>query len=371
MPPTDQGETLDTLSPSVTTDTTNPAAPATTPDDTTPTAGSDPLPSSGSGDTPDTTSQPKTMAEAIEAALNAKAPPAKADGDAPDAEGKPGDDKAEGAPAVKPTEDKTGPDDGEELDDPSDEEMRGFRPQVQRRIKQLLSQRNAARKEAEGLQSDAGRYRSIRSFMSENALADAEVADLFKAGADLKSGDPKRLQAFLDRVEPLVQMAREATGKAVPADLQTQVDSGEMTEAAATELARARHAAQMAEARAQRSQTQVDQVNTGARRAQILSAVQAWAQQTSAADPDFALKTDLMRRVAQGIVTERGLPQTPAQAVQFSRDAHAEATRLLRAARPTPQATRPSPTAAASPSRSGVAPAPTSLADVIGRALDA
>jgi hypothetical protein len=205
--------------------------------------------------------------------------------------------------------------------------------------------------------------------MSQNALEDAEVADLFKAGADLKSGDPARMQAFIDRVQPLLEQALEATGKAVPQDLRSQVDAGEMTADAAAEVARARHAAAAAQAHAARVSAQQAATVSSLTRAQLSTHLSTWQAQKQATDPDFALKQDVMKHVAQGIVSRRGQPNTPAQVTAFAEEAYAEATRLLLAARPAAKATRPAPAPNTSPSRTGVNPAPTSMAEIVELAL--
>ena len=190
------------------------------------------------------------MAEAISAALDQKTSedPDDPDSSGEDADGDLSDEKgsdAEDAPdkgAKKPGKQPEPEDDDDdaELEDPTEEELGQFKPQVRRRVKQLLSQRSMARAEAAELQPDAGRYRSLQKYMSENDLGDTEFADLLIAGADLKSGEPQRLQSFLDRVLPLVQQALVATGQMVPSDLTEQVESGEMTEDAALAIARSK-----------------------------------------------------------------------------------------------------------------------------------
>lgn len=375
MPPINSGDDPTANAPTADTTTDlNPAATSSGPDDTS-------SASSSGTDAPAPSNEPASMAEAIAQAFDQATAPTKSD-DAPD--GDDADDPADEPPAADgkateagtekstPNGEEAGTEAGEEeLPDPSKEELAQMHPRIRRRVKQLLDQRKAAHQEVVALKPDAQSYRTIRTFMERNNLVDQEVAELFQIGADLKSGDPKRLQAFVDRVMPRVQAALEATGQALPADLRPRVDTGEMTEDAAREFARTRYQAQLAEARAQQAQQQAQTVQTVQVQQSILSAVNSWQEATRKTDPDFDLKTDAMTLAAKAIVAERGQPRTPAQAIEFAKAAYEQASAIMRRAAPQPTATRPTPTnGTASANRSGVRPAPQSLADAIGQAFD-
>jgi hypothetical protein len=323
--------------------------------------------------------EPQNMADAIEAALEAapegEAPksetPAEGDDDGeaddPDADAdKPTEGEGGEAPAPEETEPE---DDGDELsDDPTDDELKGATPRAQKRIAKLLTQRKEAQREVETLRPDAENFRQVQSFMSENNLADAEVANLFQAGAALKSGTPDGYKKFLELAAPLVQQALEATGQTLPADLRSQVDAGDMTEDVALEMGRSRHATAHAQAQAQQAASQVEATVAGQTQAQIAQAVTAWSHRTQTTDPDFSRKTDVMKRVSQALVAENGLPQTPEAAVEMAQKAHTEATQILRSAAPA-RPTRQQPTSSASSPRTGVKVAPTSLADIVSQGL--
>lgn len=341
---------------------------------------------------------PTSMSEAIEAALNA-------DPDAPfmDADGRTGDDAdddddkgpdglegdddadangdnagagdgkstADAGDGAQPEPGETGDAATSEDDDPTDEELRAMRPGPRKRIKQLLSQRNAARAEAQAYEADASQYRALRTYMAENRLQDREVADLFRAGAALKSGTPEGLKQFLDLAMPMVQMALEATGQAVPNDLREQIDNGEMTEAAARQLAQARHAQAIANTRAQELQQSQAAQQAQAHQADIASAVNGYIAQLANSDPDFDRKHDVMLRVSQAMVAQKGLPKSKAEALSMAKEAWEETNRLLGANRPQPRPTRPTPNnSSTSSTRNGVKPAPTSISDVINAALE-
>jgi hypothetical protein len=359
------------VTPPVTPDATS--GPSETPNDT-PAALASP---SASDTTSAQTSQPQSMEEAIALAFDGTAlptaPAAVAQEDATEDTPAPGADD-EAKTNTDPTKTPVDPADADVTDageDPSEEELAALRPGAQKRVKQLLSQRNTARREATTLKPMADGYQAVRSFMTRNDLDDAEVATLFQAGADLKSGDPARLKQFLATIEPFVVVAREALGLSVPSDLQPQVDNGEMTEQAANQVAMSRRQAEMATARADRI-AQGQEADTRSRaqattQGGISAAIRDWTVAKVASDPEFVQKQAVMTRITQALVAERGLPKTPQEATRYADDAYREASTLLRpAARP---ATRPSPSASAASTQSGVNPAPQSLEDVITAGL--
>lgn len=344
----------------------------------TPTTDTDSTPQSSSGSettTTDNDTGPASLEDAIAAALE---PSTDADAATPEGETSDADADDQTDETSDKAEDTEEPPDGtvkngspgeDDADDLSDDEIAAMRPKAQKRVKQLLSQRNEARREVEALKGDATNYQQIRQYMTTNQLGDQEVAELFQLGADLKSGNPDRLGKFLDRVMPLVQRAMEATGRALPQDLQEQVDSGDMTEDVARNMSRTRTQAAFAEQQAQQAQRQTAQVQTSVAQAQINLAVTQWQEHIRQTDPDFDMKADAMTRVAQAMVAEKGLPKTPAEAVEYAKAAHAEVSRWMKSARPAPKPSRAAPTSQTAP-RSGLAPAPTSLEAIINQAFE-
>lgn len=333
----------------------------------------EPPSSSGSEDQPTrSTDGPATLEDAISAAMDAEAPSPDANPEAksPDADTEDADADAEPAEGTSEADEKAS-EEGSDSDDGevTEKEISRYGKNAQKRIRQLLQSRADMRQELESHKTDASSYRQIREYMKSNDLVDQEVADLFQLGADLKSGDPARLTKFLDRVMPFVQVAMEATGRALPADLRKQVEDGEMTEAAARQMSQTRtsaaHAQRLAQSAQQREQAQQAQAS----QSRIFHAVTEWQNQVRKTDPDFELKAKAMTRVAQALVAERGRPKTPEEGVEFAKAAYEEASQLLKASRPTPKATRPAPTSQTAP-RSGLAPTATSIEAIINQALD-
>lgn len=355
-------------------------------------SGTDANPPASSSGADNLRPEPASMADAIARAFDQATAPAYDDQDADaDADEGAGMDADEGAgtdaaadaaksgeaqgrdKSTTPTEGEQGTNqaDAGELPDPTPAELKAMKPATQRRFKQLLDQRRAAQQELAALRPAAEGYKVIRDFMTRNRLSDENVAEAMMLVADYASGDPERLKAFADKVTRRLQLVLEALGQAIPADLKSRVDSGDMTEDAAREFARARHQAAVAETRALAAQQEAQQAARGQTRQAILAAVNAWHDQTRKTDPDFDLKQDAMTLAAKAIVAERGPPRTPAEALQFAKDAYEWANRMVSKVQPQRAATRPTPGATVpSVNRSGVRPAPQTLADAIGHAFD-
>lgn len=319
--------------------------------------------------------QPKTLAEAIEQALEPEdkepEPAAAKPSEAP-ATDKPPEASPQTAaePGQPPVDDGT---------DPSEDELRAMRPGPRRSIVRLLSQRNAARHEAEQAKTaletektDAASYREVVGFMQSARLEPKEVQELFSIGRALKSNDPQQLGAVLDVLMPLTVGLLELTGRAIPADLKTKVDEGEITEDLARQMSNERARARFATANL--NQTQTDQRQAQQQQAvtqhtsSIQRAVAAWEQQIRQSDPDFDRKRQSLEDASYGVLARRGPPQNAEQAVAMAKEAYDRVNAQLRASRPAPTATRAAPSGQTG-NRSGVQPAPKTLAEAINAAL--
>lgn len=258
---------------------------------------------------------------------------------------------------------------GDDLsDDPTAEELATFKGRPAKRIAQLLSQRNEARRKLEALEPDAQNFRQIRTFMDQNKLADEDTANLFRFGAHLRAG---RFEEAFEIVAPIMQTILEATGRSIPRDLRGRVETGEMTEEAARQLARERTARVQAETEAARVSAEVETDRKKQHVEAVRQATREWEARVRATDMDFDLKAEAMARFATALVAERGLPANPEEAVAFAQRAYDEASNFLRAARPAPKATRPAPPSGTSQSRVASGPAPSSLQEAVLAGLSA
>ena len=226
------------------------------------------------------------------------------------------------------------------LPDPTEADLKKLRPETRKRFEQLLAQRNEARQTIDSWTPELQQWRQMQDALQRNQLAPEDVNTLLGVGAVLRRGD---YQGFLDGVMPYVMAAQEALGIRVSPDLQTQVDEGVIDENAARELTRTRHRALQAEARLHEHSQVATQTQQAQHVGQIRSAVDNWEANIRQRDPDYARMSDVVRRVAQGLLQERGSPQNQQEAVALVEAAYGEAKAAFARAQPAPRPTRNGP----------------------------
>jgi hypothetical protein len=244
---------------------------------------------------------------------------------------------AQGDQGTKPDAPATQEPDPNAENDPTEAELKRLRPETRRRFERLLTQRNEARQNYEAVQPELTQHRQLQGYLTQHQLAPDDVNLLLGVGAALRRQD---YQSFLDGVTPYVVAAQEALGLRVSNDLQRQVEDGTIDEATARELTRTRHRAMQAEARLSETAKVADTTQQTQRVAQIRSAVENWEASIQTRDPDYAQMSGAVRRYAQGLLQERGIPQTPDQALALTQAAYDEVKREFAKMRPAPRATR-------------------------------
>lgn len=227
-----------------------------------------------------------------------------------------------------------------ELADPTEAELRRYKPETRRRIERLLAQRDEYRRHLDTVQPELEQHRTLRGYLDQHRLAPEDVNTLLGVGASLRRGD---YQAFLTGVTPYVMAAQEALGLRIPRDLQSQVDEGRLTEENAAELARTRHRVAHAEEQMQAAHQRQSQESQNQAVLAVRSAVQTWEDNLRKRDPDYPLKSDAVRRYSQALLAEKGPPRNPDEAVALAQAAYEEVGRTFARARPAPQPTRAAP----------------------------
>jgi hypothetical protein len=235
----------------------------------------------------------------------------------------------------------------------SPEELKSYAPKTQRRIKQLLAERDALNSEIEQIEP-------FRAYMQSNDLSSEDLAFGLQALATLRRGD---YETFLQQIEPFYRVALEYTGRALPPDLQQQVQQGRMAPDLAHNMARQRYDLANSQALLQRQEQyseeqQIEQFRTANR-----AAVAAWEQGIRQTDPDYARKLDVAKAYVASIRAERGDPQTPEDAVAIAREAYDRASNAIKAAMPQRMPTQTSPTGVQRSPNPGAVAQPRSLMD--------
>lgn len=243
--------------------------------------------------------------------------------------------------------------------DPSESELSTYKPDTRKRIDQLLTQRNEARQASERYRADAEAYNQFRTYQTAHQLENDDVNGLMDAGAALRRGD---FQGFLDRALPYIEIARQAVGASLPADLQEQVENGQIPYETAQELSmhRVQQARLQTEADTYRQSAQLTAQQATAQ--QIYGAVSDWEAGVKARDPDWAQKQDIVERFSQALVMSQGRPTSPQQAVAMAQKAYEDANQVIARGRPSLAPTRPQPSGVHTTTGNGsAAPEPRTL----------
>ena len=234
-----------------------------------------------------------------------------------------GDTAADGSAAGQ---DKTAPQ-ADADPDPTEAELKAYKPATRRRVEKLLTQRNEVRAELARIQPDLAAHRQFRGYLERANLDADDVNNLLGVGANLRAGN---WEAFLKGVMPYVQTAQEALGQRLPKDLQDQVDEGALTQAAAAELIRARFTVARAEGQVRQTEAQQTAQQAEARRVSITNAVDNWEANVRSRDPDYAEKAVAVRKFSQALMQERGIPRNAEEAVALAQAALNDVQRDIR-----------------------------------------
>jgi hypothetical protein len=241
--------------------------------------------SSGAGDS-DANKKPASLLDAVKRAVQ---PQADADSSTVDTNGATAKDAKPPAPG---------------LDDPAKDKARAEADQKlpfhnHPRWKEVVAERDAYR-------SEAGEYRKITTFMSQNGLTNEEVVEGFHIMALMKTNPAeahKKISEYKAQLDAFV-------GEKLPEDISKKVEEGYLDDASAKELAALKAEKQLYEQRRQYAvQQQAEQA-----RMSIHSAVVNWEQQQKVKDPDWSAKQELVTdQVKLMLAAEQ--PNTPEEAL--------------------------------------------------------
>ena len=229
--------------------------------------------------------------------------------------------------------------------DPSQDELSAYNKRTRERVEQLIGQRNAFRAEAEVTQT-------LRNFLVTNDIAREDFQLTLDLAAAMRRGDFK---GFLEGVGPYVQLATQAMGISLPADLEAEVRAQKMTFDTAAQMSRDRYARALAEQRATRA-TQIMGNQQTTQQTQHLqrsieSTVANWEAGIRQTDPDYGRKEETVRQLLWSVVNEQGGPKSPEHAVEIAKEAYARANRSFAQFAPQRPATKavPSSTSTTAP----------------------
>lgn len=204
------------------------------------------------------------------------------------------------------------------------------------------------------LEPKARYFDEMSSWVQANGLDQRDVQYALELIRLVKNEPAKAYE----KLQPMISRVRQAVGDELPADLQDQLDKGEITEAAAKELAqrragdafsRQRNSREAAAREAARTQEQIEQ-HAGT----IGAAVSEWERGWQKRDPDYAKKQRFVSAEIARLMQEEGVPQSKEDAVALSKRALENVDKEFGGILPAPRALNPA-TGGAAP-RSQAAP---------------
>lgn len=212
---------------------------------------------------------------------------------------------------------------------------------TKKKVRALLKQRRELTAQLQQLEPDANVGATLSNFARENDLAPDDVVLGMSAMAALRRGD---YENFYRTVAPYVRRAQEVLGLVLPEDLGRHVQSGQLPEAAARELAALRFRQQQAEVQAQTVTTRADQERVAYVQNDVQRAVSALEDRYASGDPDYRAKAEPVRRAAQALLFERGGKINSVQeALDIVQRAYNEVTQQFRRFAPQVRPTSPLP----------------------------
>lgn len=318
---------------------------------------------SGETDSGDGEQTPQDIEREFREAVT-KAAEGDADSEDTDPENKPKADSEEKADADK--DDAKA--DKKDADDEQDDENLPFGKHP--RWKQVLSQRDEARAQAEQLERPARQFEQIQQFMQSSDLTPQEVSDGFQVMALMKS-DPA---AARERLAEYLRSMDEFVGNVLPDDLQDAVDEGRITEDYAKQLVRSRNESAFERERAgnvvRQSQEQLQLAQQREQQQQVQqiaqqqqNAVRSWEQDLAKRDPDYP---QLQQWVAKELKLAllNGRPQTSDEAVQMAQKAYDDVKASMQNLLPRRQTSR-GPRSADTRAGTGAQPQPQTLQEAV------
>lgn len=165
------------------------------------------------------------------------------------------------------------------------------------RFKQLVSERNA-------LKQDAERYQNVQRFLDSSGVSGEEAGQALQIMA-LSKLDPAKAWEML---KPLAQDLLARTGALLPEDLRDRVSRGELTKEAAAEISRlrAQTAARDSRSQIEAQQRQREEADKASRA--CVDAAEAWERRVMR-DPDYAALSDDLQREVLWLQRQDGVPK--------------------------------------------------------------
>jgi len=160
----------------------------------------------------------------------------------------------------------------------------------------------------------------LKSYMTEAGLSIDEVNTGFEIMKNIKENP----QAAYEALMPYIEQMETSTGRRLSADIQERVDEGYLDEESAREMSQLRSREQLATEASQRAAAQAQQIQQQQQVQQhatnVSGAVSEWETQWSSSDPDYKLKQPKVMEKIELYLLKNGAPSSREHAVQIAEE---------------------------------------------------
>lgn len=161
------------------------------------------------------------------------------------------------------------------------------KPVPYERFSEINTQLKTIRQELDHVKPAVENYRQIDTFCKSNSITPEQFGKNLQIQAMINQGN---IEGALKELMPLVDSLKGFTGDVLPSDLQTAVDSGDLTLKYAKEVAAGRARLQFGEKKIQHDQQAMLAQQQAIVQRQLSDAVATWEEQRRNADPDYKPK---------------------------------------------------------------------------------
>lgn len=215
------------------------------------------------------------------------------------------------------------------------------------------------------VQPRAEAFDQLHQFATEANLGSSEVSEGF-AVMRLMKNEPEKALPLL---EGYVSRLKQVLGHTLSPELERKVAEGFVDETTAQQLARATASKTLAEAAAEAAKAKADSIQQQHERealnGRITGAVKTWESSWKKSDPDYALKSPLVKQAIELAFHRGGVPQTPEAAVEIAKQSRKQVEDQLTSIVPK----KPAVSTPTGGSSARAAPQPKTSLDVVNLAL--
>jgi hypothetical protein len=276
---------------------------------------------------------------------------------------------------ASPATDKSRADDDSDLpEEVTPDELARLSKTAQRRISKLSKQRQRLAGEVERLKSlepSAQAADQVTQYLVKADIGRDDFLMGLELMAAMRRGD---FHTFYEGIKPYVRLCEEYLGVTLPADLQMQVQQGQMTTQAAAQYSKERMDRAIAQSNAARQQQAYQQYQSSTQQTieqqqkqylakAVQETVEKWEAGVMRADPDYPAKQAAVQNTMWAVVREQGPPQSPEHAVAIAKESLRRVNEQYRSWVPTRRPTLRTPSSTGR--TGGVAPEPKNLLEVV------